>query len=194
MTAAPDSIDYKKFHFSQHAMTVVEEETPQELLERVWEDLSERRRKRACARCGWFVSCSIQEISKHDKYKIHAFWELKPNTLDKNITGDICRACGVELVGGLLGTTSQRTKNLSNRTVVENNLRIIRSYVHARKTWNRDYVRLCHRLERIKNSKIEMENPQEMIEDIVKSIEDRKRWVGIVEGKIDRLVSIYNIK
>jgi hypothetical protein len=194
MSAAPDSIDYRKFKFTTYAETHTEEESPEELFATVWEDLSERRRRRACARCGWFVSCKIQEITKYHKYKIIPFWELKPNSLDKVSKGDICSPCAAELVGGILGESSERTKNLSNRKEVEHKLRMIRYYVDARKCWNREYIRLCHRIERIKNSRIDIENPQAMIDDLIMKIERRKGWVKTIEGKIDRMVSVCNIK
>jgi hypothetical protein len=194
VTAAPDSIDYRRFKFTLYAETHSEEESPEELFDTLWEDLNERRRQKACARCGWFVSCKIQQITRYHKYKILPFWQLKPNSIEKNVKGDICIPCGEELVGGMLGTSSKRTQHLSNRKEVEHALRLIEYYMAARKCWNREYVRLCHRIERIKNSRIDIENPQQMIDDLVMKIECRKGWVKIVEGKIDRMVSVYNLK
>lgn len=194
MTAAPDNIDYKKFRFSDYVSSAPEGESASELFIRVWEDLRERRRQRACARCGWFVTCSIQEVSKYRKYKIRYFMELKPNTLDKNTSGDICIPCGTELVGGLLGTSSQRTRNLSNRPQVERKGKGIACLCNTRFKMNLQLVKLCHRIDRIKKTTIEIENPQQLIEDIVKKIEQRKKWVELIEKKVDSLVSIYNLK
>ena len=193
MSAAPDSINYK-FGFSSYAMTHNEIDTPEELFEKVWEDLSERRRQRACARCGWFVSCKIQEVVKYHRYKILPFWELKPNTLSKLDKGDICTPCGAELVGGILGTSSKRTQHLSNREPMNRRLRVVNCLINARIRLNREYVRLCHRIERIKNSRIDIENPQQQIEETAKKAEDRKKWVGMIEKKIDELVAVRNLK
>lgn len=205
MSSVIDKLDEKeqrKFRFTEFAENE-ENEIPntEEYQNQIWRDLSERRRLKACVRCGWFEVCKIQEISKYHRYKIYSNFNWRPNTIDKDASKrgtDICLSCAQELISQeFLGSRSKRINKLTNRPAIQRKLKAVEHLCNALNRLQREYQRLLPRLESIKKNKPEhltQTQFQDMVKDAITEVNYKATLIEKVKTKIDSLVSIYSIK
>ncbi len=194
--------EIRKLRFTEFAEDP-ESEIPntEQYQEQVWKNLSERRKIRACVRCGWFEKCKIKEISKYHRYNIHSLFQWIPNTIDTEARKrgcDLCSMCGQELVSEqFLGMRSKRIEKLSNRPAILRKLRAIERLCNAIDILQREHQRLIPKLESLKRNKpdyLTYYQFAEMIRDAEKEVNHKAELVQRVKAKIDELVSIYSIK